>query len=181
MGKVRITGGQLRSRILEFSDGVSGLRPTPDRVRQTVFNWLGQDLTGKRCLDLFAGSGALGIEAISRGAKIVTMIENNKQVIQDLLKYKRLFNLPGLEIIAQDSIFFLLQLTCSFDVIFLDPPYSSDLLNRCLNIIYDNQLWYKHSIIYVEYNGKADLARFKILKSAKAGAVRYALLQLTVE
>ena len=68
MGKVRIIGGTHRSRILNFKDDVNGLRPTPDRVRETVFNWLGQELTGKKCLDLFAGSGALGFEALSRGA-----------------------------------------------------------------------------------------------------------------
>ncbi|MCE7916986.1 MAG: 16S rRNA (guanine(966)-N(2))-methyltransferase RsmD, partial [Nitrosomonas sp. PRO5] len=81
--RIRIIGGQWRSRLIQFADDEL-LRPTPDRVRETLFNWLGQDLTGKICLDLFAGSGALGFEAASRGAKQVTMIEQNMKAVRNL-------------------------------------------------------------------------------------------------
>lgn len=178
MGKVRIIGGKYRSRNLYFIDGVAGLRPTPDRVRETLFNWLGQDLTGKVCLDLFAGSGALGFEAVSRGAKLVTQIEINKEIINKLKQNKQFLKIDNLDIVQQDSIIYLSHLKNSVDIIFLDPPYDTDLLTKCLKVIADSHALFKDTLLYIEYREIPELTNYKVLKTAKAGAVGYALIQL---
>ena len=98
--QVRINAGVWRSRLLKFPD-VEGLRPTPERVRITVFNWLGQDLTGKTCLDLFAGTGAFGFEALSRNAKNVTMVENSHVAYQSLLQNQGLLNAENCQILTR--------------------------------------------------------------------------------
>ena len=100
MSRIRITGGEWRSRLIEVADA-HGLRPTPDRVRETLFNWLGQDVTGLRCLDLFAGSVVLGFEAASRGAALVTMVENNRLAFKQLQNNAMLFNDERLQLIFQ--------------------------------------------------------------------------------
>src|SRR5690606_25716968 len=121
-GRIRITGGQWRSRIITFP-AHADLRPTPDRVRETLFNWLGQDLTGLNCLDLFAGSGALGFEAASRGAANVVMIESSSGVHRVLLENKVRLKADSIELIKMDASVFLITHTRKFDVVFLDPPY----------------------------------------------------------
>ena len=117
--------------MLKFPD-VEGLRPTPERVRQTVFNWLGQDLTGKTCLDLFAGTGAFGFEALSRNAKSVVMVENSGAAYQALLQNQQLLEAKNSQILRQDVLVYLSQNTQLFDVIFCDPPYHKDWLNKIL-------------------------------------------------
>jgi 16S rRNA (guanine966-N2)-methyltransferase len=135
LNRVRIIGGTWRSRILRFPD-VAGLRPTPDRVRETLFNWLGQNLDGLSCLDLFAGSGALGFEAASRHARSVTMIERDKSAFDALRANAKTLGAdglnPGLHLLAADA----LEWICApqrpeepgYDVVFVDPPYQSELL-----------------------------------------------------
>ena len=115
--QVRINAGIWRSRLLKFPD-MEGLRPTPDRVRQTVFNWLGQDLTGKTCLDLFAGTGAMGFEALSRNAKQVAMIENASIAFKALKQNQELLNAQNCQILNIDALKFLASNTQKFDVIF---------------------------------------------------------------
>ncbi|HVQ62861.1 MAG TPA: 16S rRNA (guanine(966)-N(2))-methyltransferase RsmD, partial [Burkholderiales bacterium] len=100
---VRIIGGQWRSRILEFPDAAD-LRPTPDRVRETLFNWLGQDLGGKNCLDLFAGSGALGFEALSRGAVSAVMVEKDPEVLRALRENAQKLGAKGLTVVRGDAL-----------------------------------------------------------------------------
>jgi 16S rRNA (guanine(966)-N(2))-methyltransferase RsmD len=131
---VRIIGGRWRGRLIRFSDG-EGLRPTPDRVRETLFNWLGQRLDGLRCLDLFAGSGALGFEAVSRGAAEVVMVERDARAIANLRDQAQLLGAgDALRIVQSDALAYLESSAGGFDVIFLDPPFSSDLMARALGV-----------------------------------------------
>ncbi len=176
MGQVRIIGGIHRSRVLKFKDGVNSLRPTPDRVRETLFNWLGQDLSGKVCLDLFAGSGALGFEALSRHAKWVTLVEKDVAVIKDLQHNKEILAMSNLEITNSNGINYLERLPKGFDVIFLDPPYQSELLSKCLDIISKTEVLTNRGVIYIEYQTRPNLDGYDIIKESKAGSVAYMLI-----
>ena len=135
--KVRIIGGAWRSRLLTVLD-LPGLRPTTDRIRETVFNWLGQDLTGLRCLDLFAGTGALGFEAASRGASFVALLEKDKKAYKNLVTNLSLLQsspVTGVvEILQRDSVEFLKQqVDRSSNLIFIDPPFQdASLLDRAV-------------------------------------------------
>jgi 16S rRNA (guanine(966)-N(2))-methyltransferase RsmD len=130
--EVRIIGGTLRRRKLPVANK-PGLRPTPDRVRETLFNWLGQDLSMWHCVDAFAGSGALGFEAASRGAHSVLMFENDPQLVQSLQKSALMFELTSVTILRIDGLLALAQQApASADLIFLDPPFDSDLLAKAL-------------------------------------------------
>jgi 16S rRNA (guanine966-N2)-methyltransferase len=129
--QVRIIGGSHRRRLLRFPD-VPGLRPTPDRVRETLFNWLGQDLGGLTCLDAFAGSGALGFEAASRGAARVVMWERDAKALATLRGNARDLGFPGVEVVAADAVAALGTPGETFDVIFLDPPFAAELLEPAL-------------------------------------------------
>jgi 16S rRNA (guanine966-N2)-methyltransferase len=124
--RVRIIGGQYRRRLLDFPDA-DGLRPTPDRVRETLFNWLGQDLPGWTCLDLFAGSGALGFEAASRGAARVVMIERDAKAIRALEHNRATLGANQLDILRVDALAWLANNREAFDLIFVDPPFDSGL------------------------------------------------------
>ena len=115
------------------------MRPTPDRVRETLFNWLGQTLYGKRCLDLFAGSGALGFEAASRGAEQVLMVENNRSVYRALQANLKKLALSNVALRCEDGLKFARQENGLFDVVFLDPPFNSDYLPQLLALL-DNSL-----------------------------------------
>ncbi len=176
MGRVRIIGGIHRSRILKFHDGVDGLRPTPDRVRETLFNWLGQDLTNKTCLDLFAGSGALGFEALSRNANWVTLVEKDASIIKDLRRNQEILGVTNSEIVNSNGINYLERAARRFDVIFLDPPYQSELLSKSLDFISRNSVLANDGLIYIEYQTRPDLTNYVILKESKAGNVDYMLI-----
>ncbi len=125
MQRVRIIGGRFRGRVIRFPRNKS-VRPTPDRVRETLFNWLGQDLTELSTLDLFAGSGALTLEALSRGAATAVAIDRDPALVQALAQTAREFGADGLEAHAADARAWLATETRRFDVIFLDPPFASD-------------------------------------------------------
>ncbi len=176
MGQVRVIGGIHRSRILKFKDGVNGLRPTPDRIRETLFNWLGQDLTGKTCLDLFAGSGALGFEALSRNAKWVTLVEKDIAVVKDLRRNQEVLAMSNIEITNSNGINYLERLPKGFDVIFLDPPYQSELLSKSLDIISKTDVLTNNGVIYIEYQTRPNLDGYDIIKESKAGNVGYMLI-----
>lgn len=124
---VRIIGGQHRGRKLPFAE-MPGLRPTGDRIRETLFNWLQPVIQGASCLDLFAGSGALGIEAASRGAGKVVLVDSAGSVVRQLGKNKTLLELEQLSVVRADALQFLEQEPTPFDVVFLDPPFDSNLL-----------------------------------------------------
>jgi 16S rRNA (guanine(966)-N(2))-methyltransferase RsmD len=121
---VIIGGGKWRRRQIHFSPNAE-LRPTPGVLRETLFNWLGQDLTGKVCLDLFAGSGALGLEAASRGASCVYLVERQKRTFASLEKNIKLLGHDGVKAFCMDAMAFFKRTHLSFDIIFLDPPFAS--------------------------------------------------------
>nr|WP_148225284.1 16S rRNA (guanine(966)-N(2))-methyltransferase RsmD [Methylovorus sp. MP688] len=181
VNKVRIGGGTWRSRLLSFPDG-PGLRPTPDRVRQTLFNWLGQDLHGMRCLDLFSGTGALGFEALSRGACEVVMVEKSLPAFRALQASKTLLGADGASLLNADAAQLLSAPSAkleagSFDVIFLDPPYNQGWLDKLLPAV--AALLAPDGRVYVEAEYVlADRAPWQVLKSGKAGNVCYHLLKL---
>ncbi len=131
-GEVRIIGGQRRRTKLLVLDK-PGLRPTPDRVRETLFNWLGQDLSGWRCLDAFAGTGALGLEAASRGAQHVTLVEQDPALVAQLKKQSQHLQAANVQVVRGDGVAVLRQAAVgSFDLIFLDPPFEGDLFEAAL-------------------------------------------------
>lgn len=121
--QVRIIGGTHRGRKITFQSA-DGLRPTPDMVREKLFNWLGQDLTGKTVLDLFAGSGALGLEAASRHAKKVLLVENNRRTASELQRYVREWNMQQAQVNYSDGLLFLTETQEQFDLVLLDPPFA---------------------------------------------------------
>jgi 16S rRNA (guanine966-N2)-methyltransferase len=123
--RVRIIGGRDRGRVIRFPDA-EGLRPTPDRVRETLFNWLGQDLTGFACLDLYAGTGVLTLEAASRGARLLVAVDRNRRLVEALRRAAETIGASGVEAHADDARDFLAHEAREFDVVFLDPPYASD-------------------------------------------------------
>jgi len=174
--RVRIIGGLWRSRTIVFPD-LPGLRPTPDRVRETLFNWLGQDLTGRHCLDLYAGSGALGFEALSRGAASVTMVERAPRAWRALQDNAALLGARGLNIVSGDALEFLTRAPGSpgFDVVFLDPPFGEGIPER---------LWLRllerlsdRGFVYLECDAAfAGQRGLEMLKHGHAGAVHYHLL-----
>jgi 16S rRNA (guanine(966)-N(2))-methyltransferase RsmD len=173
--RVRIIGGHWRSRMLAFPDTL-GLRPTPDRVRETIFNWLGQTLDGKRCLDLFAGSGALGFEALSRGASQVVMVERDSKAVQSLKDNALLLKAEHCEFVAADALRFLERETRSFDVIFVDPPYQMNLhplvLPRLLPHLADDGLLYTEADKPLEFTSE-----WQVWRQSKAGLVHFYLLK----
>jgi 16S rRNA (guanine966-N2)-methyltransferase len=129
---VRIIGGSMRGRKISFSSG-QGLRPTLDRVRETLFNWLAGDINGSICLDLFAGSGALGFEAISRGAEQVYFVDSSSKATNSLSKNISQIGINNATVKSQTALQFLGANTTEFDLVFLDPPFGKDLLRDCLN------------------------------------------------
>ncbi|MBI5626137.1 MAG: 16S rRNA (guanine(966)-N(2))-methyltransferase RsmD [Nitrosomonadales bacterium] len=176
MNKVRIIGGEFRSRMISFPD-VPGLRPTPDRVRETLFNWLGQTLYGRTCLDLFAGSGALGFEAASRGAEQVVMVELNRTAYRALQENIKKLGCANVFLHAQDGLEFASRDNRRYDVIFLDPPFQSDYLPRLMEIL--PQRLNGNGVVYVESGAAIDVpSPWQVVKSGKAGQVYYQLLQV---
>jgi len=172
--QVRIIGGQWRRRILHFPD-VSGLRPTPDRVRETVFNWLGQRLDGLRCLDLFAGSGALGFEAASRGARAVVMVERDRAAMAALKKNREMLGATQVELVPADGLRWLAGGDDRFDLIFLDPPFSADLLPAALAGAATRLA--PEGKIYAEFGARPDLDGWQVLREGRAGLSHFCLLE----
>jgi 16S rRNA (guanine966-N2)-methyltransferase len=172
-GKIRIIGGAYRGRRIAFPDR-PGLRPTPDRVRETLFNWLGQSLEGLSCLDLFAGSGALGFEAASRGAARVVMVEQDRSVFAALRKTRDLIGASQVEIVCEDAFAHLKKGRESFDVVFLDPPFGQNALPAVLR----NLKLASGARVYVESDLPVPAAQgWRELKRARAGQVSYQLLE----
>ncbi len=146
---LRIIGGTWRSRRLQFIDSPK-IRPTPDRVRETLFNWLANDIKDSVCLDLFAGSGALGFEAMSRGADRVMLVEEDARIAAMLSEQKELFDAQEIEIKNQNALTYLPNANQQYDLIFLDPPFYSDLLEKVIPIILKQKLLNANGLIYVE-------------------------------
>ena len=175
--RVRIIGGKWRSRLLKFPPAAQ-LRPTPDRVRETLFNWLGQRLDGLACLDLFAGSGALSFEALSRGAARAVMVESDRAVAQALRDNVKVLEAEGAEVVQGDAMKYLAATTEKFDLAFLDAPYASDLARRAADRL--APVLKPGARVYVESAQRLDLgAPWRQLREDRAGAVRYALYEMT--
>ena len=176
---LRIIGGDWRSRKLQFQDAPN-LRPTPDRVRETLFNWLQGSIHGAHCLDLFAGSGALGLEAPSRGAKEVIFVEKMTHVATQIEENLALLNADS-PVINNDATSFLENTKQIFDIIFLDPPFRQDLLPTALKIILEKKRLSHNGLIYLEYESEEvfdwDNYGLSLLKETEAGQVKSCLLK----
>ena len=173
MSRIRIIGGDWRSRLIDVRT-VKGLRPTPDRVRETLFNWLGQDLEGKRCLDLFAGSGALGFEAASRGAEQVVMIEYDPVAVAALQANAKTLQATRVQLVRGDALRFARSANQTFDVVFVDPPYRAGWIERIAPLLPD--LLSAEGVVYVEAEYQIDnLERLTRIKYGTAGQGDYHL------
>lgn len=176
--KLRIIGGQWRSRVITFDD-LPGLRPTPQRVRETLFNWLQPTILASRCLDLFAGSGALGFEAASRGAKAVTQVENNLQAYRSLTANAKALNAMQITLVHQDAMAFLAGAAEPYDLVFLDPPFVSDYTEMLCHKLEQNGWLNPEALCYIEAPAQRPLqalpSNWHRLKSKKAGDVGYYL------
>jgi 16S rRNA (guanine966-N2)-methyltransferase len=177
--QLRIIGGQWRGRKLRFADG-RGLRPTPDRVRETLFNWLMPHLPGARCLDLFAGSGALAFEALSRGAAQVVMVDNNARVVSQLRDNLTLLGNPCVQLIQADSVKWLQHdATKIFNIVFLDPPYADKVLPECINLLEQGNWLANDAWVYIELPSRDDLPvlpdNWRWYRNKQAGQVGYHL------
>jgi 16S rRNA (guanine966-N2)-methyltransferase len=171
--RVRIIGGKLRGRVIRFPSA-EGVRPTPDRVRETLFNWLGQDLTGQTTLDLYAGSGALTLEALSRGAELAVAVDRNADLVRALAETAKVMGATGLQVHTADARRHLARDTGFYDVIFLDPPFAQDewtwLLPACAARLAGG------GYVYAEAGRPLEAAGgLAVWRHAKAGAVHYHL------
>lgn len=180
-GRLRIVAGKWRSRLLEIAD-VPGLRPTSERVRETLFNWLAPSLPGARCLDLFAGTGALGLEALSRGASNVVFIEKSTKAAKTLEANAKMLNAEGADIRRGDAVEFLKKSAGeSFGIVFLDPPFADELLGDLCRLLDGGSLLEDGALVYLEEDRakpEAELPPGWVrVKSKSAGNVRYSLAQ----
>lgn len=175
---IRIIGGLYRGKKLTFPE-VEGLRPTPDRVRETLFNWLMNDIKDARCLDAFAGSGALGFEAFSRGAAKVVFIEQSPQAHSNLKKIITQFNSPNLKLIKEDTLAYLQLRKEQFDIIFLDPPFAQNYIPQCLDEIVKNKLVPQGGLVYLESSTaiEPDSIHWQQVKLKQAGQVIFGLFE----
>ncbi len=180
-GNIRIISGKHKGRKLPVLMA-DGLRPTTDRVKETVFNWLMPYIQNSYCLDCFAGSGGLGFEALSRGADSVTLVELNKVAAKQLEQNKLLLNANNLTVENSDILKYLPQCTQKFSVVFLDPPFRKGLIKETTLLLNEKALT-SDAIIYVEMENEVSTAdipkNWQLLKEKKAGQVAYRLYQFT--
>ena len=174
-GTLRVIGGKYRSRLIRVP-ARPGLRPTPDRVRETLFNWLGQNLEGLACLDLFAGSGALGFEAASRGAAQVVMVEKDRAAVAELERNRTALEALQVSVVSGDAEAYLARERSTFDVVFLDPPFRQNAMPAILEKLPPRLN--AEARVYVESDKPVEVAGpWSELKRARAGQVSYQLLQ----
>lgn len=178
--KLRIIAGEWRSRVISFDD-VPDLRPTPGRVRETLFNWLQEDVMGSRCLDLFSGSGALGFEAASRGARQVVLVESNTLAVRKLRSNVELLKATQVLVYAQDVWRFLDGAPEAYDVVFLDPPFAMNCAAMVCQRLEAEGWLTPTAKIYVETPARLVLQglpeNWQMLRQKQAGDVGYHLLQ----
>jgi 16S rRNA (guanine966-N2)-methyltransferase len=174
-GRVRIIGGAWKKSVLRFP-ALADLRPTPDRVRETLFNWLGQDLAGQACLDLFAGSGALGFEAASRGASRVVLVERDRAAVRAMQANAARLSATMLQVVGGDASAFLRTANEKFDVVFLDPPFRQNVLPEVLARL--PGVLRPGARVYVEAPEPLEAqGAWRELKRSRAGQVSYQLLE----
>ncbi len=176
-GKVRIIAGKWRGRKLDVID-LPGLRPTPDRVRETLFNWIQQEIVGAHCLDLFAGTGALGFEALSRDASDVIMVESNPNIVESLHKHAQTLKSENHSIQLGDGLNWLRQTAATFDIIFLDPPFQQGYIGQCCSLITERSLLNPNGLVYIESEKNLTLPEgWHIKKQKVAGQVQSMLVE----
>ncbi|MBR78687.1 MAG: 16S rRNA (guanine(966)-N(2))-methyltransferase RsmD [Woeseiaceae bacterium] len=181
-GKVRITSGEWKNRNLEVPD-IDGLRPTSERVRETLFNWLMPSIHKSVCLDLFAGSGSLGFEALSRGAKHCTFVEKSKLAFSQIKTTRTSLNAVNSEVHNCDAIDFLSSVhNHNFNLVFLDPPFSDDYLISSIESIHEYQLVSSGGYIYIEFNKNNDLSdlpdNWSVIRKKIYGNVCFILIEV---
>ena len=177
--QLRIIAGAWRGRKLAFAP-VTGLRPTPDRVRETLFNWLGLSVHGARCLDLFAGSGALGLEAASRGAAAVVLVDAETLVTHTLQEQVRVLDARQVHIVQATCERFLRGAAEPFDLVFLDPPYRQGLLPECMELLEQRGWLAPNAWIYLETERGLELplpGNWELYRSKTTGQVGYHLVR----
>ena len=184
-GRLRIVAGKWRSRLLDIAD-VPGLRPTSERIRETLFNWLAPSIHGARCLDLFAGTGALGFEALSRGAASVVFVENSRRAFEAIENSAKILDAGGAVIHRGDASDYVRNAApASFDLIFLDPPFADGRLEDLCRLIEEHGLLAPGGKVYVEQDRAGPGAplpeTWRVLKDNTAGTVRYMLVEPGVE
>ena len=184
-GRLRIVAGIWRSRLLQIAD-VPGLRPTGERIRETLFNWLSSDLPGARCLDLCAGSGVLGLEALSRGAASAVFVEKSRHAAQVLRRNIESLDAEGTSLEQTDARRYLaIPPQQPFDLVFLDPPFAGDMLAELCRLLEDGSFLVDDARIYLEMDKGRPLpelpATWGILKDKSTGNVRYLLLRVERE
>ena len=175
---LRIIGGTWRGRRLRFAASAA-IRPTPDRVRETLFNWLGVAVRGAHCLDLFAGSGALGLEALSRGAAQVTFIERDATAARELGELLTAWQAANACVVRTDALRYLAGTARPLDIVFLDPPFASPLLSQAAALLEERHWLKAGALIYAECAAREGLpqlpASWQPLKAKQAGEVGYHL------
>ena len=179
MAKLRIIGGQWRGRKLEFAN-LPGLRPTPDRIRETLFNWLAPDLADARCLDLYCGSGALGFECLSRGAASVTMVDQAPAVEQCIARNRTLLSCEQMQFVRADALAWLREtkFAAPYDIVFVDPPYQQMLLAPTLAALQHSHAIREGSWIYTEAPRQLAIpapTQWDLHRDKQAGNNRYCL------
>ena len=184
-GRLRIVAGNWRSRLLDIAD-VRGLRPTSERIRETLFNWLAPHIHGARCLDLFAGTGALGLEALSRGAKRAVFVESSPRAVATLNANIEVLNAADATVVDMDAFRYLRQATTDkFDLLFLDPPFADGLIAEVCQLLEKSGVLADKCLIYIEQDRSGTAAalpeRWQVLKDKTAGNVRYMLVQRKAE
>ena len=179
-GRLRIIGGQWKRHTLHFNGGAD-LRPTPDAIREKLFNWLAPVIEGAYCLDLFCGSGALGFEAASRGAAQVVLVDNNRQCCEEINKNCVRLGAQQIRVHCEDALEWLARSSQAFDIVFLDPPYNSDLARRSIAGLQAHQMA-PGTMVYVETERRLKLTypkHWEELRSGYAGQVSCRLFQIT--
>ena len=177
---LRIIGGTWRGRRFRFS-AAADIRPTPDRVRETLFNWLRDNVAGARCLDLFAGSGALGLEALSRGAARVQFVDSDAAAAEDLRARLAQWSAQGASVARVDVLRYLRTQPELFDIVFLDPPFAAGILGTAAQLLEERGWLAPGALIYLECPARSALpvlpAAWTALKAKRAGEVGYHLFQ----
>ena len=183
-GEIRIIGGKWKGKKIYF-DLNDDLRPTPDRAKETLFNWLGQDLKKMYCLDLFSGTGALGFEAFSRGAEKVTFVERNKEYLQKIKKvYLEMSEKADCDFFCAECLEWIQNNSSEtkYDLIFIDPPFNKNLIHDLLAAILEKELLSKNGLIYFEFEKKLDLEipeSLTLKKKKSLGKKSYVLAEVT--
>ena len=179
---LRIISGKWRSRKITFPANIPHLRPTSDRIREGLFNWLQGQIQHTTCLDLFAGSGALGFEALSRGAATCTFVENHPKAQTAIQKLLTELKITQGNLVKTDAFKFLSHNKKTYDLIFLDPPFGKNYLPKILAKLLESNCIHQESLIYIEVESNFNLNilsnDWEILKIKKVGDVQYGLLQL---